>query len=301
MDESNFWLWLNRLCLADILTLSDGHIMFTGTERKSKKLIVERLLSTAAAKDLVLSLCQHAQQRHNDREPKERLKKHRRHNPISTEDGQGRNLPMNAIKEVINELYDSSKYLELPSNAELRAAYSAFYHATSSSSVERAVCGICAPESGPLDDELTVYSLEALLNSHRLAPSKPHPLHDLYNGKLLEPAGVVGDAGHYKVNACSTCLDDLLKKDVPPRFALENNLWIGQVPWQIQVLSFPEQLLISFVYPRVFVFKLFPKKMGGIRDLSLLQRAMRGNVTSYAMDTKGVADMVEGRMLPQHP
>ena len=242
------------------------------------------------------------QQRHNDREPKERPKKRRHHNPISTEDGQGGNLTMNAVKKVINELYDSSKYLELPSNAELRTAYSAFYHATSSSSVERAVCGVCACESGPLNDKLTVYSLEALPNSHRLAPSKPHPLHDLYNSKLLEPAGVIGDAGHYKVNACSTCLDDLLKKkDVPPWFALANNLWIGQVPWQIQVLSFPEQLLISFVYPRVFVFKLFPKKVGGIRDLSLLQRAMHGNVTSYVMDTKGVANMVEGKMLPQHP
>jgi len=28
---------------------------------------------------------------------------------------------------------------------------------------------------------------------------------------------------------------------------------------------------------------------------------MRGNVTSYAMDSKGVASMVEGRLVPQHP
>jgi len=295
MDASSFRHWLNRLRLADIIALSEGHILFSNAERRSKKLIVEKLLSTPSAKDLVLSLCQHAQERSKDWP-----NKRRRHNAMTARDAQEGNLTNE--DEVTNDLYDSTKYLELPTRAEVRAAYKVFYQATSSSSVQSAICGICARECGPLDEQVMTYSLEALPNPHRLAPLKQHPLHDLYNGKLLEPAGVVGDAGHYMVNACSTCLDDLTKKkDVPPQFALANNLWIGSVPWQIQVLSFPEQLLVSLIYPRVFVFKLFPKKVGGIRDLSTLQRAMRGNVTSYAMDTTGVADMVEGRMLPRHP
>ena len=266
MDESSRQ-WLNRLHLAEIIALLDGRIVITSAERRTKKKLIEKLLSTASATDLVLSLCQHAQQKVNDGDPKERPKKHRHHDPTAA--GEGEDV----------ESYDSSKYLDLPSSREVRVAYKAFYQATSSSCVQRAVCGICARKCGPLDDQLMTHSLKALPNSHRLAPSKPHPLHDLYEGKLLEPTGVIGDAGDYKVNVCSTCLDDLLKKkDVPPWFALANNLWIGQVPWQIQVLTFPEQLLVSLVYPRVFVFKLFPKKVGGIRDLSLLQRAMRGKM-----------------------
>lgn len=45
----------------------------------------------------------------------------------------------------------------------------------------------------------------------------------------------------------------------PPCYALANQLWIGQIPQQLQVLTFPEQLLVSLVCPHVFVFKLFPK------------------------------------------
>ena len=141
-----------------------------------------------------------------------------------------------------------------------------------------------------------------LPNKHRLLPRQPHPQHDLYEGLLLEPNGVEGMPANYKVACCGCCLNDLKKnKEVPPRYALANDMWIGHVPWALQVLTMPEQLLISQVYPRVFIFKLFPKKAGRVHDPSQLQRAMRGNVTSYAMDTKGVASMVEGKLLPQRP
>ena len=30
----------------------------------------------------------------------------------------------------------------------------------------------------------------------------------------------------------------------PPKFSLANNLWIGDIPWQLRVLSFSKQLLI---------------------------------------------------------
>ncbi|KAG1836484.1 hypothetical protein F4604DRAFT_1518694, partial [Suillus subluteus] len=86
-----------------------------------------------------------------------------------------------------------------------------------------------------------------------------------------------------------------------PRLSLANNLWIGRVPWQLQVLTFPEQLLIALLYPRVFVFKLFPKKFSGVRDASMLQRGMRGNISTYNMPLEGVASMLEGKLLPRTP
>ncbi|KAI5997900.1 hypothetical protein EDD15DRAFT_2109092, partial [Pisolithus albus] len=104
------------------------------------------------------------------------------------------------------------------------------------------------------------------------------------------------------VNLCMSCLQDLRSaKEKPPQYSLANGLWIGPVPWQLQILTFSEQLLIALLYPRVFVFKLFPKKIGGVRDVSACQRAMRGNVSTYALDMKGIASMIEGSLMPRPP
>jgi len=302
MAKANSHELLQTLPVRDILALSRGVVKLNRAERNSKELIIERLLSTETVKENVLTLCQHAEERLKDKMGNEPANKRRQLVGVSTEGLGDERTPDIPVVDGQSTAYESSSYLDLPSDAKVHAAYKAFYQATSSASVSSSVCGVCTRECGHMDEELTSYSLEELPNSHSLIPSQSHPLHDLFAGKLLEPTGVEGEPGSYRVKACKTCLNDLLeKKDIPPKYALANNLWIGRVPWQIQVLTFPEQLLISLVYPRVFVFKLFPKKVGGIRDLSQLQRAMCGNVTLYAMDSKGVASMVEGRLVPQHP
>ena len=164
------------------------------------------------------------------------------------------------------------------------------------------MCAVCTHECGPLNKNVAICDLAMLLNKHRLLPRQPHPQHDLYEGLLLEPNGVEGTPANYKVACCRCCLNDLKKnKEVPPWYALANDMWIGHVPWALQVLTMPEQLLIYQVYSCVFVFKLFPMKAGRVHNPSQLQCAMQGNVTSYAMDTKGVASMVEGKLLPQWP
>ncbi|KAG1744833.1 hypothetical protein EDB19DRAFT_1906543 [Suillus lakei] len=126
-------------------------------------------------------------------------------------------------------------------------------------------------------------------NLRQLSPSPPHPAHDLYNGQLLEPAGVITQGNDTLVNICYSCLQDLKSNGhKPPQYALANNLWIGRVPWQLQVLTFPEQLLIVLLYPQLFVFKLFPKKIGSVHDASTLQCGMHGNVSTYDMPQEGV-------------
>jgi len=130
----------------------------------------------------------------------------------------------------------------------------------------------------------------------------PHPQHTLFNGKLLEPKGVSGDGNHAVVMTCADCFNDLKKPtDQPPRYSLANNMWIGGIPWRLQTLTFPEQLLIALLYPRVYVFKLYPRKFHGIRDATSLQRGMRGNVSTYDMDMEGIAKMVEGNLMPRPP
>ncbi|KAJ3911856.1 hypothetical protein F5877DRAFT_22704, partial [Lentinula edodes] len=99
---------------------------------------------------------------------------------------------------------------------------------------------------------------------------------------------------------CHECLASLkLKTKTPPRLSLANNLWIGKIPEKLYALTFPEQLLVALLYPRVFVFKLYPKKVGGKRDN--LQRGMRGNVSSYELNMAGIQSMLEGNLMPRPP
>ncbi|KAI6094776.1 hypothetical protein EV401DRAFT_1881262 [Pisolithus croceorrhizus] len=91
------------------------------------------------------------------------------------------------------------------------------------------------------------------------------------------------------------------QSDKPPRYSLANELWIGDRLWVLQQLTFPEQLLIAHLYPRVYVFKLFPKRSGGVRDVSGLQSAMRGNVTTFDQNMPAIGSMVDGNLMPRRP
>ena len=78
-------------------------------------------------------------------------------------------------------------------------------------------------------------------------------------------------------------------------------MWVGPIPWQLQVLTIPKQLLIALLYPSMYVFKLFPKKMRGNHDTATLQHAMRGNVSTYKLNMDGIASMIKGNMMPWPP
>ena len=126
---------------------------------------------------------------------------------------------------------------------------------------------------------------------HHLVPLCPHPAHTLFDGKLLEPQGVKGEGEDAIVSTCGECFDNLkTSEDKPPKHALVNNMSIGNIPWVLSILTFPEQLLIAHLYPPVYVFKLFPKKIGGIRDAKNLQRGMQGNVSTYKLGSDTVVE-----------
>ncbi|KAM6490331.1 hypothetical protein JOM56_014308 [Amanita muscaria] len=106
--------------------------------------------------------------------------------------------------------------------------------------------------------------------------------------------------GEPRVRICSGCLTDLsAASSRPPRLSLANNLWLGHVPWQLQTLSLPEQMLIALLYPWVFVFKLFPKDLHYRPDAASLQRGLRGNVCTYELDMAGAASMIQGNLMPR--
>ena len=200
----------------------------------------------------------------------------------------------------VDEPGDDGEFLELPSDTALRSCYRQFYRATSNAALEHMVCAVCARERGCQLDDVENINLEDIPSSSRLVPHQPHPEHTLFDGMLLSPKGVIHQDGRHVANVCRECLGDLKKSSsLPPKFSLANNLWIGEVPTELSTLTFPEQLLIAHLYPRVYVFKLFPKSGAG--PVEGLQRGMRGNVSTYELNAGAVAAMVEGKLMPRPP
>lgn len=203
-----------------------------------------------------------------------------------------------------DEPRDVSKFLELPSEERVRECYRQFYAATSNSSLEMAICAVCAREVDKKRDRVSIRDLTELPNSHRLIPAVSHPAQNLYDGRLLEPKGIEGvnEEGVVRVKICGECIGALCQKaDKPPALSLANNLCIGPVPWHLEVLTFPEQMLIALLYPRVFVFKLFPKDADFRPGEETLQRGMRGTVSTFEMDVAGVSEMTQGNLMPRPP
>ena len=200
-----------------------------------------------------------------------------------------------------------------------RRCYAAFYRATSDTALRSQVCAVCARECGVMEEEVISMKLNRIPNRQRLVPISPHPAQQLIDDILLAPEGVHGEEEGLMADICRLCLHQLQneKHSCPPRLALANGLWIGKVPMELEILTFPEQLLISLLYPRyvididvlsnfltvcrVYVFKLFPKKNAPGIPVEQLQRAMRGNVTTYELNQHDVTSMVEGRLMPRRP
>ncbi|KAF8322939.1 uncharacterized protein EI90DRAFT_2936214, partial [Cantharellus anzutake] len=87
------------------------------------------------------------------------------------------------------------------------------------------------------------------------------------------------------------------KKNKKPQHALSNGMWLGNMHSVLKHLTIPEQMLITLIYLCSFVFKMHPLTCGG-HNPTMLQRGMRGNVTSYDMDMKEIMAMVEGKKMP---
>ncbi|KAJ8516236.1 hypothetical protein ONZ45_g6447 [Pleurotus djamor] len=191
-------------------------------------------------------------------------------------------------------------FLGLPTEDEVKAIYHRYYRAISKGALAMLTCGVCASEVS--SHEVSKIQLSKLQGSSRLVPQEPNKAHKLYEGKLLEPAGVTQEEGTHLVNVCGSCLTELKKpnRPLPPPRSLANNLWVGPVPWELQTLTFPEQLLIALLFPRVYVFKLFPKSRG-THDSASLQRAMRGTVSSYDLNMEDITSMLDGKLMPRLP
>ncbi|KIK13897.1 hypothetical protein PISMIDRAFT_17662 [Pisolithus microcarpus 441] len=201
-----------------------------------------------------------------------------------------------------SEPMHTTGFLETPTSEELKDIYGAFYRAMGNDALASQTCGVCARECSVREDHMRSVKLVDIPNANQLRPKTVHPRHSLVNNMLLEPTAIHDIVGQRAVHVCGQCYSELLKPgDKSPCYALANQLWIGECPWVLQQLTFPEQLLIAQLYPRIYVFKLFPKRSGGVRQVSALQNAMRGNICTYDHNMDAILAMVHGNLMPQPP
>lgn len=181
-----------------------------------------------------------------------------------------------------------------PSKQVVDAAIAEFIDRTGNAALASGVCAVCARETAASD--ISQHHLDSIPNSHRLIPSVPHPNHDIFNGMLLHPRGLVN------VNSgcvCGECLR-ALKTDKVPSFALANGMWIGRTPHELAFLTLPERLLIAKYFPAAYVIKLYPKKKGARHwDSRQMYSGLRGNVSTYQLDQARITSMIDGSILPQ--
>lgn len=75
-------------------------------------------------------------------------------------------------------------------------------------------------------------------------------------------------------------------------------MWIGDVPFVLKVLILPEQLLIAKYYPMVYIVKLYPKDKRAHYWRSEMASGLKGNVSTYRLDSKEIQNMIEGPFIP---
>ncbi|KAJ6495752.1 hypothetical protein C8R47DRAFT_958364, partial [Mycena vitilis] len=102
---------------------------------------------------------------------------------------------------------------------------------------------------------------------------------------------------------CLQCKAKLLQDERPP-LALANGMWIGSIPFELSILTLAERLLIALYFPAAYVIKLYPLKKGAkswadIQDK--VNSAMKGNVSTYRLNTAQIAGIVSGNTMPPSP
>jgi hypothetical protein len=180
-----------------------------------------------------------------------------------------------------------------PSEKVLKRSIEEFIDKTSNAALALTVCMVCAREE--FVQGTTRLAPSMLPNDYHLCPVKSHPAHDLMDGRLLHRPAVDSEG----IGAvCADCYQNLLQDKKPP-FALSNGLWIGEVPHVLAVLTLPERLLIGRYFPAAYIVKLFPKKKGAaFWDKSTMNSGLRGNVSTYRLNTQELGPLMIGSKMP---
>lgn len=133
-------------------------------------------------------------------------------------------------------------------------------------------------------------------NKHLLRPTTPHNAQTLYQGMVMCPEAISRDGN--SAAFCDDCLSHLKDNQLPP-LSLANDMWIGDVPYQLSNLSIAERIMIAKGFPSAYIVKLYPKRRGAANwDRSQFHNGLKGNVSTYRMNPAQLADVVINNEFP---
>jgi hypothetical protein len=202
--------------------------------------------------------------------------------------------PLKAASHNAVERLIASEFLDTPSQEKLNSITSDFIDATGNEALKTVPCGSCAREMNR--SECNETTLKDIPNRHHLIPHAAHPAHKLVDGLLIYPPAM--GSSRKTCHLCNECRNQL-KKNLCPRLSLSNGMWIGEVPQQLQNLTLPERIMIAKYFPSAYIVKLFPKHKNAFTwDRSQMHNGLKGNVSTYRLDPRQVATMIDGRTYP---
>ncbi|KAH9052892.1 hypothetical protein EDB83DRAFT_2225763 [Lactarius deliciosus] len=104
--------------------------------------------------------------------------------------------------------------------------------------------------------------------------------------------------GIHSAKVCSNCASHIHRKKTPP-LSLANGMWVGTVPGELSILTLPERILIGRHFPAAYIIKLYPKKQGASSWCPKnLQSGLRGNISTYRLNTNDIASMTDAQLMP---
>ena len=136
----------------------------------------------------------------------------------------------------------------IPDKDEERRCYEAFYDATSNEALLLKICPVCAREKLVTEGERTSVLSDPSVLEILTTTTGDEERENVILRDLLEINE--GDVNCWMCFECSRALG----QHVLPKLAIANNLWIGDVPYQLSILTVPEQLLIARHYPCCYIF-----------------------------------------------
>ncbi|CAF3859271.1 unnamed protein product [Adineta steineri] len=84
---------------------------------------------------------------------------------------------------------------------------------------------------------------------------------------------------------CQKCHSALLKKSIP-KFSTDNNMWLGDIPIELQGLTIPEQKLISLYRHNSCIIKLHSP----FHSATTAQPALKGNCITFLQNVPNIVD-----------
>ncbi|KAH9028292.1 hypothetical protein EDB85DRAFT_1816803, partial [Lactarius pseudohatsudake] len=82
-------------------------------------------------------------------------------------------------------------------------------------------------------------------------------------------------------------------------FVPRQRMWVGAVPGELKILTLPERILVARHFPAAYIVKLYPKQKGArCWSAKGLQSGLRGNISTYRLNTDDIVKMTDAQIMP---